>query len=122
MHLKLTGRPKSLIFDNFSRAFDSGMQLSASMIYIPGLIGLDEMEGVLKYLAALDKNIPFHIMGYIPVPGLEYERPTDSQMAEAMSLCKSFLTNVGASHLTPEEALDLTSRDDRFDVTVIAGV
>ena len=122
LHLKLTGRPKSLIFDNFSRAFDSGMQLSASMIYIPGLIGLDEMEGVLKYLAALDKNIPFHIMGYIPVPGLEYERPTDSQMAEAMSLCKSFLTNVGASHLTPEEALDLTSRDDRFDVTVIAGV
>lgn len=122
LHLKLTGRPKTLIFDNFSRAFDSGMELSASMIYIPGLIGLDEMEGVLKYIVGLDRNIPFHIMGYIPVPGLEYERPSDAQMAEAKSLCESYLPKVGVSHLTSEQALDLTARDDRFQVGVIAGV
>ena len=122
LHLKLTGRPKSLIFDNFSRAFDSGMELSASMIYIPGLIELDEMEGVLKYIASLDRNMPFHIMGYIPVPGLDYQRPSVEQMEKAKSLCQSYLTNVGMSHLTTEEALDLTARDDRFHVEIIAGV
>ena len=122
LHLELTGRPKHLIFDNFSRAFDAGMELSASMIYIPGLIGLDEMEGVLKYVASLDKNIPFHIMGYIPVPGLDYKRPTVEQMEEAKALCRSYLNKVGASHLTSEEALDLTARDDRFHVEIIAGV
>ena len=122
LHLKLTGRPKSLIFDNFSRAFDAGMELSASMIYIPGLVDLDEMEHVLKYLAALDKNIPFHIMGYIPVPGLDYRRPTSEEMEDAKKLCLSYLSKVGASHLTSEEALGLTSRDDRFNVEIIAGV
>ncbi len=122
LHLQLTGRPKSLIFDNFSRAFDNGMELSASMIYIPGLIGLDEMEGVLKFVASLDKNIPFHIMGYIPVPGLDYKRPTVEEMEVAKKLCSSYLTKVGVSHLTSEQALDLTARDDRFNVKIIAGV
>ena len=122
LHRRLTGRPKSLIFDNFSCAFDAGMELSASMIYIPGLVDLDEMEHVLKYLAALDKNIPFHIMGYIPVPGLDYRRPTSEEMEDAKKLCLSYLSKVGVSHLTSEEALDLTSRDDRFNVEVIAGV
>ena len=98
------------------------MELSASMIYIPGLVDLDEMEHVLKYLAALDKNIPFHIMGYIPVPGLDYRRPTTDEMKQAKQLCLSYLTKVGSSHLTSEEALDLTARDDRFNVEIIAGV
>lgn len=122
LHLQLTGRSKSLIFDNFSKAFDKGMELSASMIYIPGLIGLDEMEGVLKFVASLDKNIPFHIMGYIPVPGLDYKRPTVEEMENAKQLCSSYLTKVGVSHLTSEQALDLTARDDRFNVEIIAGV
>ena len=122
LHMQLTGRPKSLIYDNFSKAFDSGMELSASMIYIPGLIELDEMEQVVKYIASLDKNIYFHIMGYIPVPDLNYRRPTDREMENAFSLCKSYLSKVGSSHLTVDEALDLTARDDRFDVKMIAGV
>ena len=121
LHLRLTGKPKSLIFDNFSRAFDSGMELSASMIFIPGLIGLDEMEQVVKYVASLNPKIYFHVMGYIPVPGLDYKRPTRQEMDEALALCKTYLSNVGSSHLTSEEALDLTARDDRFNVKTVAG-
>ena len=61
-------------------------------------------------------------MGYIPVPGLDYRRPTTDEMKQAKQLCLSYLTKVGSSHLTSEEALDLTARDDRFNVEIIAGV
>ena len=122
LHLQLTGQPKSLIFEQFSRAFDRGMELSASMIFIPGLIGLDELEGVVKYVASLDNEIYFHVMGYIPVPGLDCRRPTAEEMQQAVALCKSYLKKTGYSHLSPEQALDLTARDDRFDVKIAAGV
>ncbi len=122
LHLELTGRPKTLIYDNFARAFDAGIKMGANMVFVPGLVGLDEMEGLLKFLAGLDREIPFHIMGYIPVPGLNYNRPTDEEMDAALALAKSYLNNVAGSHLTTEEALDLSARDDRFKVKVVAGV
>ncbi len=122
LHLRITGRPKSLIYDNFRRAFDAGMKLSANMILIPGLVGLDEMESFVRFLAGLDRAIPFHINGYIPIPGQPWERPTDAAMAEARQMAESYLANVGSSHLTSGEALDLTSRDDRFKVKIVAGV
>jgi len=121
-HLAVTGRPKSLVYDNFSRAFDAGVELAANLVYIPGLIGLDELEGLLGYLAKLSTEIPFHIMGYIPVPGVPYLRPTEEEMDRAFQLAQSYLKRVGKSHLTPGEALDLTARDDRFDVKIVAGV
>ena len=66
--------------DNFRAAFDSGMKMAANLVFIPGLVGLDEMEGVVSFLAGLDRNIPFHIDGYIPIPGLPWKRPTDGEM------------------------------------------
>lgn len=122
LHLNITGRPKSLIFNNFRNAFESGMKMSANMILIPGLVGLDEMEPFVRFLAGLDPNIPFHINGYIPIPGQPWKRPTAAEMDEARQMAESYLANVNSSHLTSEEALDLTSRDDRFNVKIIAGV
>ncbi len=121
LHQKITGRPKKLIYENFQKAHQAGMQLAANLVFIPGFVGLDEMRGLVQFLASLDKNIPFHIMGYIPVPGRPWQRPTDEEMQAAQELAKSFLNNVGSSHLTSAEALDLSSRDDRFQVKVIAG-
>lgn len=59
-------------------------------------------------------------MGYIPVPGQPYARPTADQMAAAVAACRKHLRAVGSSHLTGEEALDLAARDDRFAVATIA--
>lgn len=122
LHLSITGKPKSLIYDNFRAAFDSGMKMAANLVFIPGLVGLSEMEGVLRFLAGLDRRIPFHIDGYIPIPGQPWKRPTDAEMSEAVQLAQSWLDNVRSSHLTSDEALDLTARDDRFKVKIIAGV
>ena len=45
-----------------------------------------------------------------------------NEMIEAEALVNSYLPNCRYSHLTSEEALDLSARDDRFRVKRIAGV
>lgn len=119
-HLRYTGRPKAPIFDNFAAAVHSGLEMKANIVFIPGLVDVDQLEEVAAWLADLSPRIPFHIMGYIPVPGQTYVRPTRDQMAEAVGVCERHLANVEASHLTPEEAIDITARDDRFRVRTIA--
>ncbi len=121
LHEKITGRPKKLIYGNFENAFKNGMQLAANMVYIPGLVDTDEFKGCLEFLSNLSCDIPFHIMGYIPIPGEPWRRPDDHEMAAMKELCQKYLKNVGASHLTTNEALDLACRDDRFRVKTVAG-
>ncbi|NLF94669.1 MAG: radical SAM protein [Oligosphaeraceae bacterium] len=122
LHQEITGRPKTLIYDNFARAYDQGLQMAANLVFIPELVGLAELEGLVRFLAALDREIPFHIMGYIPVPGQPWRRPTAEEMTAARQLAETYLKSVALSHLSPDEALDLTARDDRFAVSIIAGV
>ncbi len=92
------------------------MALRANVVFVPDLMDLDQVEAIAAWLAELSPDLPFHIMGYIPVPGQPYRRPTTEEMAEAVALGERHLNQVGASHLSPEEALDLQSRDDRFAV------
>ena len=110
-----------MIYGNFENAFKSGMTLAANMVYIPGLVEDEEFKGCLEFLSDLSSDIPFHIMGYIPVPGEPYRRPTDEEMDHITALCKKYLKNVAASHLTTDEAMDLACRDDRFRVKTVAG-
>ncbi len=121
LHMKITGRPKSLIYDNFRAAVEAGLKMAANMVFIPELVGLAELEGLVRFLAELNPEIPFHIMGYIPVPGQTWRRPDAQEMEEAMQRCKQYLPHVNCSHLSSEEALNLEARDDRFKVQIIAG-
>lgn len=93
---------------------------TANVVFVPGLVDLDQVEAIAAWLGALRRDIPFHIMGYIPVPGQLYERPTTQQMEMAVRLCQKYLDKVNQSHLSSQDALDLTSRDDRFEVRRIA--
>ena len=68
LHRRITGREKALIYDNFSAACDAGLDMAANMVFVPGLVGLAEFEGLMKFLSRIGCDIPFHIMGYIPVP------------------------------------------------------
>ena len=119
-HRFITGVEKSRIYGEFEAAFRRGMRLSANMIFIPGLVGIDQIEAAAEHVAGLG-DIPFHIMGYIPVPGQPYRRPTRDEMEEAKRAVQRHIPSVRYSHLSPEEALSLEKGDDRFDVEVIAG-
>ncbi len=120
VHLRYTGRPKQPIFDNFAAAVRAGLEMKANVVFVPGLVDLDQIEALAEWLASLNPDIPFHIMGYIPVPGQPYAHPTTEQMDAAVRICQRHLHHVARSHLTSREALDLTARDDRFAVEQIA--
>jgi pyruvate formate lyase activating enzyme len=118
-HLEYTGQPAQPVYDSFRAAFDRGVQMKASCVYIPGYIDLDEIEPMLGFVAGLSPDIPFHIMGYIPVPGTPWRRPTEEEMAGVLALAQQYLKQVGSSHLTSEQARDLTARDERFHVVQV---
>jgi len=117
LHRALTGRERNAIFANVSAAHETGMDLKINVVYVPGLVDLDQVEAVAAWLAALDREIPFHIMGYIPVPGQPYPQPTEEQMKAAEILSRRHLRHVASSRLAPDHALHLADRDDRFAVT-----
>jgi len=120
VHRVYTGQPKQRIFDNFAAAFAAGLELKANVVYVPGLVDVDQVEAIAAWIATLNPDIRFHIMGYIPVPGQPYPRPTTEQMQTAEEVCRRHLHHVASSHLTTLEANDLSARDDRFVVTRIA--
>jgi pyruvate formate lyase activating enzyme len=120
VHLRYTGKPKKIIFDNFTAAVAAGLDMKANVVFVPKLVDVDQVVAIAAWIATLNPEIHFHIMGYIPVPGQPYERPTDAEMDTAMVACKKHLQHVGSSHLTSQEAMDLTARDDRFASRQIA--
>ncbi|MGD0278458.1 MAG: hypothetical protein ABSC11_04035 [Smithella sp.] len=56
------------------------MNLKINVVYVPGLADLDQVEGIAAWVASVDRNIPFNIMRYIPLPGQPYPQPTTEQM------------------------------------------
>lgn len=116
VHLAYTHREKDVIFGNFKAAFEAGIEMKANMVFIPGWVDVDQLEATARWLATLSSDIPFHIMGYIPVPGQPYARPSEDQMAAAVAACRGHLNHVDMSHLTREQALNLSRDDDRFKV------
>jgi pyruvate formate lyase activating enzyme len=120
VHKFMTGVDKAKIYGSFEKAARNGMELAANLIYVPGLVDIDQIEALAEYLSGFD-NVRFHIMGYIPVPGQPYRRPTADEMRCAQDAAQKYLKDTGYSHLTPEQMLSLEWRDDRFDVKVIAG-
>lgn len=120
VHLAYTGRDKGLVFGNFERAFRAGLDLKANVVFIPGFVDLDQVEAVAEWLGSLSRRIPFHIMGYIPVPGQSHRRPTVEEMEQAVAVCQRHLDQVGKSHLSSEQALNHAVRDDRFAVQRVA--
>ncbi len=120
VHLHLTGLPKEKIYGEVEAAVGRGMDISANIIFIPDYVDTDQIELTAEFLNSIGVN-KFHIMGYIPVPGQEYRRPTINEMENACNIAKRHIPSTGYSHMTPEEVLSLERIDDRFDVRLIAG-
>ncbi len=116
LHLEYTGYPAAPLLENFRRSYEAGIEMRASTVFIPDFGGLDQVEKVAAFVGSVDRTIPFHILGYIPVPGAIWRRPTDEEMEEAVRVGEYYLDRVTFSHFTSEQAKDLTQRDERFAV------
>jgi pyruvate formate lyase activating enzyme len=109
-----TGQPAAPVYDNFRRAYEAGLDLKASAVLIPGYCDAEQMEKIVGFVADLDPRIPFHIMGYLLVPGGGWRAPTEAEMREAIGLAQRRLDRVTFSHLTVEQYLAGERADDLF--------
>ncbi|MGD9126200.1 MAG: radical SAM protein [Planctomycetia bacterium] len=114
LHREYTGRSIAQSLDNFRRSYEAGIDLKTSTVFVPDFGGIEQVEKVAAFVAGVDRTIPFHISGYIPVPGAPWRRPTDEEMEQAVAEAESHLDTVTFSHLTDTQAKDLTQRDERF--------
>jgi pyruvate formate lyase activating enzyme len=116
LHQKYTGQSVLPSLDNFRRYYEAGIKLKAGTVFNPELGGLEQVEKIAAFVAGVDRRISFHILGFIPVPGTSWRRPTDEEMQQAVALVRRYLDTVSFSHITTEQAKDLKQRDERFDV------
>jgi pyruvate formate lyase activating enzyme len=116
LHREYTGHSVAPSLENFRRSCEAGLDMKASTVFNPDFGGLEQVEKVAAFVGKVDRRIPFHVLGYIPVPDAPWRRPTEEEMSQAVGLAQRYLDTVTFSHFTSEQALDLRQRDDRFAV------
>lgn len=111
LHTRYTGKSNKNSLENFRFIYKKGIELSASSVYIPGLIEKEEIEDIAKFIASIDENIPYRVIGYAKVDGLEYREPDYEEVREVASLANKYLKNINFSRPKGE---DYTSIVDLF--------
>ena len=104
-HQQLTGAPNNKVLANIYKLFDRGIEIKISTILIPEVITLDEIKRISEYVASVDESIPFHITGYIPVPGIPWTSPSLEEMKAAVEVACKHLKHVTSSSLTVKDYL-----------------
>lgn len=115
LHVDYTGVPNDKVLDNFVKIYNMGLDLDASSVFIHGYIDCDEIEKIAKFIADVDPKIPYHIIGYIPVPGAPWRAPSRDEVEEAARIAKKYLVNVTYSCLSLNEFLNLRKKDPRYE-------
>jgi pyruvate formate lyase activating enzyme len=111
VHKRYTGRSNRTTFENFRYIHQKGIDLSASSVLIPDHIGKDEIVKIAQFIASVDTNIPYRIIGYMPVDGLSFRRPSCEELEEAADAAGKYLRKVVFS--SPQEH-DYTGIRDLF--------
>ena len=92
LHKSYTGRSNKACLEHFKMVHDKGIELSASSVYIPGLIG------------------------YMKVKTFDYRVPSKEEVEDVASIARKYLKNVVASRSSGEDysgVVDLFTNDLR---------
>lgn len=103
LHRDYTGKSNKNALENFAKYCQSGVKLRAESVFIPQYIDCSEIEHISRFIACIDKSIPYRIDAYIPTGDNPWRRPTPEEMKEAVSTARQHLSNV--SCLTGNEEL-----------------
>jgi pyruvate formate lyase activating enzyme len=114
IHIDYTGVSNTSVLRNFIRIHKIGIEVDASSVFIPEYIDSDEVEKIAKFIASVDPNIPYHIIGYVPVPGTPWRGPRQEEVKRAAQIARKYLSNVTFSCLSSDEFLDLREVDPRY--------
>jgi pyruvate formate lyase activating enzyme len=114
LHVWLTGRPKSLVYDSLVRAQARGIALKVNIVFVPDLVGIEEITGLAEWLAALDPAIPLHVQGYFAVPDRPWREPTPAELHGAVEAASRHVQTVTSSVIDRERIYEPWKKDDRF--------
>jgi len=103
IHRDYTGVSNKKALKNFVTLYKSGIKLRTESVFIPEYIDGPEIENIARFIAGIDRSIPYRIDAYIPIGDNPWRRPTPQETENAASLARQHLTNV--SYLTGNEDL-----------------
>ncbi|MCL2475231.1 MAG: radical SAM protein [Chloroflexi bacterium] len=75
LHMDYTGVSNEQILNNFQEIYRSGKEVVVESVFIPDYIDMSETENIVKYIASIDKNIPYVILPYFQAGGNPWRRP-----------------------------------------------
>ncbi len=113
-HIECTGISNKTILENFIRAYEAGIKIKANSVFIPDFIDHEEIGRIAKFIASIDNTIPYHIIGYIPVPSAPWRKPRFEEVEKAAKIAKNYLKHVTFS--CPDENF---AKDERYASFVI---
>jgi pyruvate-formate lyase-activating enzyme len=116
LHRDYTGKSNRKTLANFRYLHEKGVELSSSSVLIPGWIDGAEIAAIARFIASVDRDIPYRIIGYMPVEGLSCRRPTPTELEEAAAAARKCLSHVVYSDPAPQDytgIVDLFTNDLR---------
>ena len=105
LHLRYTGCPAKTVRENFINYASSVKKLTAASVVIPGLIEVDEIEKIARFIGNVDANIPYFVLPYYPAGDNPWPKTKPEEIDEAAALARGYLKNVCACYGTDEELL-----------------
>lgn len=103
LHVRYTGRSNKACLEHFKMIHDKAIELSASSVYIPGLIEADEIERIAEFVASVDSTIPYRVIGYMKIDGFDYHEPGKEEVESVARLAGKHLKNVIPSRSSGED-------------------
>ncbi|NSW83131.1 MAG: radical SAM protein [Syntrophothermus sp.] len=94
IHRSYTGKSNQKILENFVTVYRLPKKLYVETVFIPGLVDVDEIERIARFISEVDRGLPLRIDAYLPVAGSPWPRPTREQIEEAVRVAKTYLDNV----------------------------
>jgi len=86
---KLCGTDNEHILELPARILDEGLTLEIVLLYIPRIVGLNEIDKFGELLASVDKNIPIMLLAFFPEYKLKHVKPPSlSEMVKAYEVLR----------------------------------
>ena len=92
----LVGAKLKPVLKSIKRAHKKGIHLEITTLLIPGINDSDkELEQIAKFIASIDKNIPWHISRFFPMYKMTDRPPTPlASLKRAEEIGKKYLKHV----------------------------
>lgn len=103
LHMHYTGKSNETSLRNLRFLYENGVGIALSSVLIPELIDREEIVKIAQFIGDIDKDIPYRIIGYMPVDGLNYRNPRYEELEEVAGSIKGILNNVVFSDPKPQD-------------------